>query len=198
MNISRIFSRVEEVNEDLLNVFLAPYKADCRYLKRAALQYPEHDEATGETSDKGLWFIKGDFEIPESCYIDDTGHFNSVEFNICYNQLFYILIAYLVQNQLLPEMRDWDLETYKRRQLSDFLITKFSSTFRKPVNSDAFQGMLSINKYAARSKLITIRTSCAFYDEHGFSEGDVTVCVVNYPSSQSPKAALKTSLSLLS
>ncbi|MEO1375818.1 MAG: FcoT family thioesterase, partial [Cyanobacteria bacterium J06635_10] len=51
-----------------------------------------------------------DFSIPESCYIDDTGHFNSVEFNICYNQLFYIIIAYLIKNQLLEVMKDWNLE----------------------------------------------------------------------------------------
>ena len=198
MNINRIFSRGEEVSQALLDIFLSPYKTDCRYLKRAALQYPQRDETTGETGDQGVWFIKGDFEIPESCYIDDTGHFNSVEFNICYNQLFYVLIAYLIQNRLISAMSDWDLESYKRHQLSDFLITKFSSTFRRPVNSDAFQGVLSINKCAARNKLITVRTSCAFYDEHGLSEGDVTVCVVNQPASQPTESIQKASLSLLS
>ena len=174
MDINRSFSRVEEVSKELLEVVLAPYKSDCQYLKRALFHYPSDDSPVSS-----LGFIKGDFQIPESCYIDDTGHFNAVEFNICYNQFFYILIAYLVQNRLLPEMDDWDLEIYQRRQLSDFLITRFSSTFRKPVNSNAFQGMLSINRCVARRGLINVKTSCAFYDEYGWSEGDVTVCVVN-------------------
>lgn len=182
MDINRAFSRTEEVSKELLKVFLNPYKADCHYLKRALFYYP-----SGDVSTERFGFIKGDFEIPDSCYIDDTGHFNSVEFNICYNQIFYVLIAYLVQHRLLLEMSDWDLETYKRRQLSDFLITKFSSTFKKPVDAKSFQGMLSINKCAARGGLINIKTSCAFYDESGWSQGDVTVCVVD-PS----KAAAKT------
>ena len=182
MDINRSFSRAEEVSKDLMGIFLAPYKSDCQYLKRALFYYPPQELFGGD-----LGFIKGDFKIPESCYIDDTGHFNSVEFNICYNQIFYILIAYLVQQQLLPQMKDWDLEIYKRRQLSDFLITRFSSTFRRPVNSAAFQGILSINRCAARGGLINVKTSCAFYDESGWCEGDVTVCVVNQSAARSVK-----------
>lgn len=192
MDVNQKFSRVEEIDKELLEVFLAPYKADCQYLKRALFYYPLED-----TSNENLGFIKGDFEIIDSCYIDDTGHFNSVEFNICYNQIFYILIAYLVKNRLLPEMGDWDLEMYKRRQLSDFLITKFSSTFRKPVNSNAFQGMLSINKCAARGGLINVKTSCAFYDENGWSEGDVTVYIVGQ-SAVRPQSVRGVNFSLLS
>ena len=184
MDINCSFSRVEEVSKDLIGIVLAPYKPDWQYLKQAFFYYPAQESPGGD-----LGFIKGDFAIPESCYIDDTGHFNSVEFNICYNQIFYVLIAYLVQQQLLPEMKDWDLERYKHRQLSDFLITRFSSTFRRPVNSAAFQGMLSINRCAARRGLITVKTSCAFYDEAGWSEGDVTVCVVNQSAARSVKDA---------
>ena len=109
MDINRSFSRAEEVSKDLMGIFLAPYKSDCQYLKRALFYYPPQELSgrdlgfiKGDLSGADFGFIKGDFKIPESCYIDDTGHFNSVEFNICYNQIFYILIAYLVQQQLLP------------------------------------------------------------------------------------------------
>jgi hypothetical protein len=192
MDVNQAFSRVEEVSQELVEVFLNPYKTDCQYLKRAMFYYPCEDAPAGS-----LGFIKGDFEIPESCYIDDTGHFNSVEFNICYNQIFYVLIAYLVKHRLLPEMKDWDLDTYKRRQLSDFLITKFSSTFRRPVNAKSFKGMLSINKCAARSGLINVKTTCAFYDEGGWSQGEVTVCVVS-TSATSVKSAQNANFSLSS
>ncbi|NEO98570.1 MAG: hypothetical protein F6K58_07805 [Symploca sp. SIO2E9] len=182
MDINQKFTKIDEVDQDLLDVFLEPYKDNCKYLKKAYFQYPELNNLTKKSKNEsqGLWFIKADFAIPESCYITDTGHFNSVEFNICYNQLFYIIIAYLLKNKLLEVMKDWNLKTYKYRQLSDFLIVKFSSTFKKPVNSNNFQGALSINKYSSRGNLIMLKTSCAFYDHNGgWSEGDVTIAVLN-------------------
>ena len=46
--------------------------------------------AATKGKDAGLISAKGRFSIPDSCYIDDTGHFNAVEFNICFNQLAYV------------------------------------------------------------------------------------------------------------
>ncbi len=173
------------VSRDLLDTILEPYKEECRYLKNAEFNLPESINLPEKlkNKDQGKWYIQGDFSIPESCYIDDTGHFNSVEFNICYNQICYALIGYLLKNQLWDVMKNWDWETYKRYQLSNFLIVKFSSTFKKPINSDNFQGILSINKYSARKNLVMTKSSCAFYDENGgWSEGDVTFAVLNSES----------------
>ncbi len=90
------------------------------------------------------------------------------------------MIAYLIQNKLLKVMKDWDLESYKHRQLSDFLIVKFSSTFKRPINSDSFEGTLSINKESARKNLIMLKTFCSFSDSNGgWSEGDITIAVLN-------------------
>ncbi len=183
MDINQESIKVDDVSQDLLDAFLKPYKQDCKYLKKAQFQYPLSSNLIENTTTdvKSLWFIKADFSIPESCYIDDTGHFNSVEFNICYNQLFYIIVAYLVKNQLLEVMKSWNLETYKHRQLRDFLIVKFSSTFKQPINSNHFQGALSINKVSTRGNLIMLKTSCAFYDDNGgWSEGDVTIAILNH------------------
>lgn len=177
MNIQQLDSEAK-VNAVLLERFLAPYKTDCRYLKKAWFQ---HSVRGGRETGT----MRAEFAIPESCYIDDTGHFNSVEFNICYNQLFYITIAYLLQNQAIAEMSDWDLDIYQRRQLSDFLIVKFSSTFKQPINSDAFQGELSIYKCAKRGNLIVLKTSCCFYDRQGRAEGDVTIAILN-PEAEKP------------
>jgi hypothetical protein len=181
MVINEQFTKTEEVSQDLLNIFLEPYKDDCKYLTKAHFQYLESKESPEKltTVNKNIFSIKGEFSIPESCYITDTGHFNSVEFNICYNQLFYIIIAYVLNNKLLSVMADWDLEIYKRRQLSNFLIVKFSSTFRKQINSNHFQGTLSINKSSERGNLIILKTSCAFYDRNdGWAEGDVTIAIL--------------------
>ncbi len=181
MNINDEFTKVEEVSQDLLRIFLEPYKDDCKYLKKAQFQYLDSKVAPEKfnSENKNLLSIKGEFSIPVSCYIADTGHFNSVEFNICYNQLFYVMIAYAVEHKLLTVMKDWDLAIYKRRQLSNFLIVKFSSTFRKQINSHQFQGTLSINKSSERGNLIILKTSCAFYDSNdGWSEGDVTIAIL--------------------
>jgi FcoT-like thioesterase domain len=182
MDINQKIAKIDEVNQNLLDRFLEPYKEDCKYLKKAQFQYLEPNSLLDKSKNEhqSLWLIKADFSIPESCYIVNTGHFNSVEFNICYNQLFYVMIAYLLEKKLLDVMKDWDLETYKRRQLSDFLIAKFSSTFKKPINSNDFQGILSIKKYSARSNLIMLKTSCTFCDRNdGWSEGDVTIAILN-------------------
>ena len=173
MKIEQEFIQVDDINQSLLNRFIEPYKEHCKYLQKAQFQYPE-------LADHGRWFVQGEFSIPESCYIDDTGHFNAVEFNICFNQICYVAIAYLIQNNVAEAMQGWDLETYKRRQLSDFLIVKFSSAFKKPINARNFQGTLSINKCSARGNLIMMKTSCAFYDNHeGWAEGDVTIAILN-------------------
>jgi hypothetical protein len=184
MNIQSSTTEKSAIDQAFLDQVLLPYKADCRYLKQARILPLDQSELAERSRlhEPALWRIQGDFTIPASCYIDDTGHFNSVEFNICYNQLFYTLIAHLVQQNLIDVMRDWDFATFKRRQLSDFLITKFFSTFRRQINSDAFQGELSINKCSSRNQLILLKTTCAFYDRQGFSEGEVAIAVLNKPS----------------
>ena len=86
MNINQKFTKVDDVSQDLLDVFLEPYKENCKYLKKAQFQDKETSRLIKKSNseNQGLWFIQADFSIPESCYIADTGHFNSVEFNICY------------------------------------------------------------------------------------------------------------------
>ncbi|WYL98460.1 MAG: FcoT family thioesterase [Gloeotrichia echinulata CP02] len=182
MNSNQQSPKLNDVSQFLLDMFLEPYKDNCKYLKNAHIQ----DSKDGiplhkwQNIDETEWIIKGDFSIPESCYIDDTGHFNAVEFNICYNQLCYILVAYLVENKLLDSMKYWDLKTYKQRQLSNCLIAKFSSKFKKQINARRFQGLLSINKSSSRGNLIILKTSCAFYDDNeGWAEGDVTIAILN-------------------
>ncbi len=57
---------------------------------------------------------------------------------------------------------------------------RFSSTFKKPINSSNFQGSLSINKYSSRKNLIILKTSCTFSDDNdGWSEGEVTIVILD-------------------
>ena len=160
------------ISDSTLETVLTPYKPHCRYLR----------SATVETNGNGASLLKahGRFSIPESCYIADTGHFNAVEFNICYNQLTYCLLAQAIDNQLLDALRTWSLSEFTRRQLSDFLIVNFSSTFRQPLNARHFEGWVQINKIFVRQRNIFMKTSCGFDDLSGAtSHGGAVIVILN-------------------
>ncbi|WP_329406118.1 FcoT family thioesterase [Streptomyces sp. NBC_00704] len=170
-------------DEPLLHRVLTPYRAKrCEYLKTADVI------VDGNPNDGGRLAAECTFEIPESCYIDDTGHFNSVEFNICYNQMAYYLIAKSVQDALTEPFNQWGMDDFWHRQLGDILITDFSSSFRVPMRGRFFEGSMEIVDIVAwdandiRDALVVVKTSCRYHDEHGGdSKGDVTAAITNPP-----------------
>ncbi|MER5466884.1 MULTISPECIES: FcoT family thioesterase [unclassified Streptomyces] len=173
-------------DEPLLQRVLTPYRAKrCEYLRTAEVIC---DGGPGEGSRLSA---ECTFEIPESCYIDDTGHFNSVEFNICYNQMAYYLIAKAVQDGLTEPFNQWSMNDFWHRQLGDILITDFSSSFRVPMRGRYFQGGMEILDIVAwdandiRDALVVVKTFCRYYDEHGGdSKGYVTAAITNPPPLQ--------------
>ena len=161
-----------EVSSELLAAVLRPYKPECRYLHSATVTAP------GEPG--RLVEIEGELSIPESCYIDDTGHFNSVEFNLCYNQLVYVLMAQCVVDGLLAPFTRWTLDEYLRRQLPDVLIHDFRSKFRRPMDMRAFTGRVWIQDYGDRSRFLLLHTGVDFQDAaKGSSLGEVSLAIVN-------------------
>ena len=152
---------------------LRPYKPDCRYLKRSTVEIPE-------AGADHLVRLHGELAIERSCYIDETGHFNSVEFNLCYNQLVYTLMAQCVASSLLPAFASMTLSEYFARQLPDVLIHEFSSKFRRPLNSRAFRGTVSIVEAHDRRKFLVCATHCTFEDDQGgLAQGEVTLAIVH-------------------
>lgn len=173
-----------EVNSDLFVTIMSPYKDHCKYLKHVSIvddEQPFLNGRNGHHRSPGLITAKGRFSIPDSCYIDDTGHFNSVEFHICYNQFIYVLLAHCVEHKLLDVINFMDLEEFKRRQLPDILLAEFTTSFKRPIrNSDYFHGLLTIKKTAVRRKTIFIKSHCSFFDDQdGFSEGDMLLAIVD-------------------
>jgi hypothetical protein len=165
-------------DQELLEQVLRPYRPHCRYLKSVEVT------AAGEPAEGGRVSVTGGFEIPESCYIDDTGHFNSVEFNICYNQMFYYLAAKSVAAGLVRPFSGWTMADFWRRQLSDFLIVDFRSTFRRAISSRRFSGEVAIVDIVdwagsdVREPLTVVRTECRYWDDHGGScRGEVKLAV---------------------
>jgi hypothetical protein len=169
---------------ELLHRVLTPYRAkQCEYLRTAEVSVVgQPPKATGITASCM-------FEIPESCYINDTGHFNSVEFNICYNQMAYFLTAKSVKEGLAEPFSRWSLDDFWTRQLGNILITDFRSAFRTEMRGRNFLGEVEFVDIAewegtdVRDPLVVVRTACRYWDEYdGDSHGEVTVAITNPPT----------------
>ncbi|WP_079174884.1 FcoT family thioesterase [Streptomyces malaysiense] len=161
---------------ELLARVLAPYKEHCEYLRSAEV-----------TASGGLSRARCAFAIPESCYIDDTGHLNSVEVNIAYNQMMYYLVAKSVQERLLTGFEDWTLDDFWRHQLPDILIARFTANFRRPVDPRRFTGEMEFRSVTRRASatagpFLHAPTAFRYQDAHGGRcDGEVTLAFVNVP-----------------
>lgn len=169
---------------ELLSRVLQPYRAKkCEYLESATIN------ADGVPGDGGTLLMACDLRITESCYIDDTGHFNSVEFNICFNQVLYYAIAKSVKAKLFEPLASWSMDDFWKRQLPNILITDFRSSFRSPMRGPAFSGEFELTDVAEwsgsdiRAALITLRTRCRYWDETGGAcQGEVGVVITDPPA----------------
>jgi hypothetical protein len=162
---------------ELLSGVLRPYaRPKTQYLKSATVA------VTGD-----LASAEGRFAIPFPCYIDDTGHLNSVEVNICFNQLMYYLIAKCVQEKALAAFDEWTMEDYWAKQLPDILIAGFQSKFKRPIDSADFTGEVSFAEFrnTNRSRPVqVIDMPWRFWDDNGgYAEGDVRMALVDPPGS---------------
>ncbi|MFG3161149.1 FcoT family thioesterase [Streptomyces sp. NPDC048232] len=163
-------------DDALLARVLAPYKDHCRYLRTA------HVGTEAETV-----FVRAEFAIGESCYIDDTGHLNSVEANIAYNQMMYYLVAMAIGEDLLDGLKDWTLDDFWRRRLPDILIARLTGTFRRPLDPRAFSGRMDIHSVThrtpgGRSPFLLAETSYRYWDAAGGRcDGEVTLAFVDLP-----------------
>ncbi|WUI51775.1 FcoT family thioesterase [Streptomyces sp. NBC_00414] len=153
-----------------------PYKAHCKYLRTGVV-----------TAEAGLASVRCEFAIPESCYIDDTGHLNAVEVNIAYNQMMYYLVAKSVKEGLLAGFETWTLDDFWRHQLPDVLIARFASNFRRPVDPRSFHGEMRFRSVTRRSvgggsPFLHAETSYRYRDaDRGRCDGEATLAFVNIP-----------------
>lgn len=145
------------VDEAFLARVLAPYKPHCRYLESAVVEHGAD----------ALCSIRGRFGIPASCYIDDTGHLNSVEVNICYNQMLYTLYATGVVHGFIPPLASLSLDEYLARQLPDVLIHKIDMAFKRPIDPRAFDGEMSFEDALDKGAYVLFPSRYAFTDASG-------------------------------
>ena len=160
----------------LLTHAMSPYAGKgCVYLQRASVSIRE-----------GLAVGSGEFSITESCYIEDTGHFNAVEFNISYNQLFYYTLAECIRDGVLPQFATWTLAEYWPRQLPNILIHRMSSSYSREIDPLSYRGEMTITDIGFRHRsrpLVTVETHIDFTDANGGrAEGDVSIVIVDPPA----------------
>ncbi|MFT7465379.1 MAG: hypothetical protein ACI9EF_003745 [Pseudohongiellaceae bacterium] len=168
----------EPVSDPLLARVQQPYKPHCRYIRSATVRRLDQPGQT-QPGDK-LVEARAQFGIAESCYIDETGHFNSVEFNLCYNQLIYVLLAQSAKEGLLDALGDMTLDHFYQRMLPDVLIHDFACRFSKPMDRRHFEGLLTVLEAKDHGHMILLRTHCQFSDSHGgLSLGNVSLAIVD-------------------
>ncbi|MEU3980928.1 FcoT family thioesterase [Streptomyces sp. NPDC026672] len=166
-------------DDPVLARVLKVYKPDCQYLKTA----------TVELTDEGLVRARCAFAIPAPFYIDDTGHFNAVEFNLCYNQMMYYTVAKTVKEGLLEPFAHWTMDDYWRRQLPDFLIVDFHSSFAKGMKAHHFHGEITFRTVRERAggrnlrPMVVADTAVRYWDDDGgHCTGEVRLVIVNPPA----------------
>jgi hypothetical protein len=167
------------VEPAVFDAVLACYKPDCRYLKSALVERPTVPARVGDDPDPEISLLC-EFEIPHSCYIDDTGHFNAVEWNICVNQMYYMGGAVGVVYGLSPALADMSFDEFLRRQLPDSLIHELRSRFKTGINAACFSGRIAFPSIVKRQDFIVLKTSCAYWDEAGgYADGTVNYVIVD-------------------
>ena len=168
-----------KIDDSILERTLIPYKRKGTiYLKDAYAKHAHVNNSDSDIQNTVLHSIKELFSIPESCYADASGHFNAVEFNICYNQLIYVSFAYGIDEGLIPAFDDLSLDEYYRKQFSDVYITHLESHYKRVINPRNFYGVLKINKAKKRQGLIMFDTDIKFWDDDGLAYGSVNIVVV--------------------
>jgi hypothetical protein len=171
-----------DVSEAFVADILKPYRPNAKYLKSAQItQF--RDSMEGNAKRVPLVTAKGRFSIPESCYIDDTGHFNAVEFNICYNQLAYVMFGKCFETGIVQKLRFLSLGEYRRHQLQSCYIVSLDSRFFKPLKSDAFEGELILNKMSSMGGALFCFTAITFSDFEGVKAQGSVVLAFNPPVS---------------
>lgn len=158
------------VSASLLDDILQPYHPAARYLKSAAITHFRDKSAEGVHANRGLISARGTFSICESCYIQSTGHFNAVEFNICFNQLAYVTFGKCIDAGLMHKLRCGKNEVpsfteFKKHQLPNMVIVQIESRYYHQLDSGAFEGTLELNRIAPVGNAWFFFTTMTFADD---------------------------------
>lgn len=189
ITIERSIHQNRKMSAQLLKRVLSPYSpTETDYLK--SMELTQSWEKESHIKDSPLITAIGKYKIPNSCYIQDTGHFNAVEFIICYNQIVYASLAYIFNEKIFnnPSLADVassnaynalskiTTENFFSDQLSSIFILKTETHFKSVINARDFSGEFSITDLKVRKNTLYMKTSCVFSDDNdGYSRGETVI-----------------------
>jgi FcoT-like thioesterase domain len=183
------------VAPEFLARILSPYSpTQTDYLKEARIvqrcdlgDLDAESEANSAQTETPIVTAVGYYSIPNSCYIQSTGHFNAVEYLICFNQLAYTTFGYLIAERVLAELpssrassacraelEKLTIDRFFSKQLSSMLILKTETRFTKVIDASDFRAELAVNSVFYRKGTLFTQTTCRFTDKQGgSSDGSV-------------------------
>ena len=168
-------SSATAIPPEFLAWVMTPYFDDTTYLKSAEVFY-DVEKSEFPVNLQGV----GQFSIPSSCYIESTGHFNAVEFVMCFNQLGYVTLARALDRELIPGLRHWGQHRFNDSQLPDILIASISSDFRKAIDAKRFTGRVRWQEAEYKRRHMFMKWEIEFSDENGgLARGEALTCVRN-------------------
>lgn len=185
-------------DDALFHQCMDPYRAkDCIYLTSSEVEvradHPVHglSPAVGPAGIVG----RGTFRIAESCYIDDTGHFNAAEFVISYNQLMYMSLCEAVASGANPVFAGWTIDDWWARQLPNVLIQQLDTRYSRPINARGYRAefrVTGIDDSRLDRGILKLRTEIEFSDDDGGrARGTVLLALTDTPAAgvESARAA---------
>src|SRR5215469_1090975 len=165
-----------DISEEFVAEILQPYRATAKYLRSAQITQVRDAKSVP------ILTTRGRFAIPQSCYIDDTGHFNAVEFNICYNQLAYVMFGKCFETGIVPKLRFLTLGEYRHHRLQSCFIASLESRFLRQLKGDDFRGELTLNRLSWAGGMLFCFTSIAFSDGESVKALGPVVLAFNPPA----------------
>jgi hypothetical protein len=96
----------------------------------------------------------------------------------------FCLVAGIVAQGLIPELKHWDLAEFWRRQAPDVLITDYHARFKKPVRaSETFQCTVDLREVMpdVAKHILYLRTGSSLSGVHGgYFEADVLLAITQW------------------
>ncbi|MEM1168016.1 MAG: FcoT family thioesterase [Cyanobacteria bacterium P01_H01_bin.35] len=162
---------LQTIDNDFLLKALKPYSSkEAVYLQEASV--------LGKLGSDSNYIVQGKFSIESPCYVDETGHFNAVEFVMCYNQIVAVSLAYATQHKLLLCLEDLTVEEFYILYMSGIYITRLESTYKSLINPQEFSCKLEFIKERKRSRLSILKTLVEFSDpQGGIASGKVDLAI---------------------
>jgi len=169
------------VSQEYLDQTLDCYFPHVRYLRNASFECGEAGQPFDCELGTCLAVARGDFVSQPAWYIRDTGHFNAIEFNICYNQLAFVMVGQCIElGALGPLSAQLPKHEFRARMLPDLVISRYAVSFERPMLKSEFFASMAITKVISKMGRLFLQTRCGVGPAQGewCSRADVMLAVV--------------------